>query len=191
VAPAAPPAETAAADQPVFGASAGPVPATSAWAQEPASSAADAEDLYPSTATRKSTTSAWLIALMPLITGVLAIAAVKGAENYPRYIPSTLEWWMLAGGVVVILYLVTIVLAVADRRKLDWSGYNRPAHWLWAILTAPVYLIVRTIAVKRETDRNSALLWVWVALALVLVGAWFAAKTFAPELIEGYPLPFL
>jgi hypothetical protein len=152
---------------------------------------ADPEELYSSTATRKSTASAWFIALMPLIAGILAIAAVKGAENYPRYVPAGLEWWMLAGGVVVVLYLVTLLLAVADRRKLDWAGYNRPAHWAWALLTAPVYLLVRTIAVKRETGRNSALLWVWVVLAAVLVGGWFAAHYLAPELIDGYALPFL
>ncbi|MBB5634092.1 hypothetical protein BKA04_002315 [Cryobacterium mesophilum] len=178
-------AEPAAASGPMA------VPASSAWAQEPAAVATDPEELYGSTATRKATVSGWFIAVMPLIAGVLAIGAVKGAENYPRYVPEGVEWWMLAGGVVVVLYLVTLLLAVADRRKLDWAGYNHPAHWAWAILTAPVYLLVRTIVVRRETGRNSALLWVWIVLAAVLVGAWFAARTFAPTLIDGYSLPFL
>src|SRR5690606_20928918 len=110
-------------------------------------------------------------------------------ENYPRYLP--FEWWMLVAGVLVLLYLVTLLLAVADRSKLDWAGYNRPAHWAWALLTAPVYLLVRTIAVKRETGRTSALLWVWLVLAAALVGAWFAADSFMPELLEPYTLPVL
>lgn len=169
------------------GASAFPVPATSAWGQEPATVAA-VDDLYSTAATRKATTSGWFIAVMPLLAGILSVAAVKGAENYPRYLP--FEWWMLVAGVLVVLYLVTLLLAVADRSKLDWAGYNRPAHWAWALLTAPVYLLVRTIAAKRETGRNSALLWVWLILAAAIVGAWFAVNTFMPELLAPYTLPF-
>lgn len=168
-----------------------PMPAANAWAQEPAAALPATDDLYTTAATRKATVSGWFIALMPLFAGILSIAAVKGAENYPRYIPATFEWWMLAGGVVVVLYLVTILLAVADRSKLDWAGYSRPAHWAWTLLTAPVYLLVRTIAVKRETGRNSALLWVWLLLAAALVGAWFAVNYFLPELLAPYTLPFL
>jgi hypothetical protein len=149
------------------------------------------EELYPATSSRKNTISGWLIAIMPLITAILVVAAVKGQENYPRYIPVEIDWWMLAGGVVAVFYIVTIILAITDRRKLDWAGYNRPAHWFWSILTAPVYLLVRTIAVKRETGGNSILLWVWILLAAVVVGSWFAADYFAPELIDGYTLPFL
>lgn len=127
---------------------------------------------------------------MPLIAGVLSISAVKGQENYPRYVPAELQWWMLVVGVVAVLYLVTLLLAVADSHKLDWAGYNQPAHWAWALLTAPVYLLVRTLSVKRETGRTSVLLLVWLALAAAVVGAWFAAGYFAPELIAAYPLPF-
>ena len=171
----------------------GPVPvaATSAWAHEPQTVTPDPDELYPATSSRTSTVSGWLIASMPLMTGIFAIAAVKAQENYPRYVPAGLTWWMLAGGVLAAAYIATIILALTDRRKLDWAGYNRPAHWYWAILTAPVYLAIRTIAVRRETGRNSMMLWVWLILAAALVGAWFAAKTFAPELVNGYVLPFL
>jgi hypothetical protein len=177
-----------------FGAAASgsiPVPATDAWAQSPRGNTDVADALYPSSTARRSTVSGWLIAVMPLIAGILVIGAVKGAENYPRYVPAGIEWWMLAGGVIVILYLLTIGLAIADRRKLDWSGLARPAHWAWAVLTAPVYLLVRTIAVKRGTGRGSVLLWIWLLLAAVLVGGWFAAHYFAPELVDAYTLPFL
>ena len=168
----------------------GPAPALSAWGQEPGSTEQDPEDLYSSSPTRTSTTSGWFIALMPLVAGILSIGAVKGAENYPRYIPEGVAWWMLVAGVLVLLYLVTLLLASADRRKLDWVGYSYPAHWAWALLTAPIYLIVRAASVKRETGRNSGLLWVWIVLAGALVGGWFATNYFAPELIEAYTLPF-
>lgn len=187
-APSAPGPSAPGPAAPPSAASTGPVPATNAWVQEPASVAV-VDDLYRTAATRKATTSGWFIAVMPLIAGILSIAAVKGAENYPRYLP--FEWWMLVGGVLVVLYLVTLLLAVADRSKLDWAGYHRPAHWAWALLTAPVYLLVRTIAVKRETGRTSALLWVWLILAAALVGAWFAIQYLMPELLAPYTLPFL
>lgn len=138
-----------------------------------------------------ATVSSWFIATMPLLAGILSISAVKGQENYPRYVPTGFEWWMLVGAVIVVLYAVTVLLAIADRRKLDWAGYNQPAHWAWAFLSAPVYLLARTIVVKRETGRNSLLLGVWLLLSAAIVGAWFAAGYFAPQLIEGYVLPFV
>ena len=129
------------------------------------------------------------IALMPLFAGILSVGAVKGAENYPRYLP--FEWWALVGGVVVVLYLVTLLLAAADRRKLDEDGHAYPAHGAWAFLTAPVYLIARTLAVKRETGRTSVLLWVWLVFAALLVGGYFLTDYLAPGLLAAYTLPFL
>lgn len=165
-------------------------PAADTWARESRVGTMPVEDVR-STATRMATVSSWFIAFMPLLGGILSVSAVKGQENYPRYIPEIIQWWMLVGAVIVVLYFVTLILAVSDRRKLDWAGYNQPAHWAWAFLGAPVYLLVRTLAVKRETGRNSVLLIVWLVLTAALVGAWFAADYFMPELIAGYTLPFL
>lgn len=192
--PLAPPAATAMSAPTSPPISAGgfsdpPVGVTDAWTRE-SSIVSVADDNMRPTATRKTTVSGWFIAAMPLLAGVLSISAVKGQENYPRYVPAELEWWMLVIGVVAGLYLVTLLLAVSDSHKLDWAGYNRPAHWAWSLLTAPVYLLVRTIAVKRETGRTSVLLLVWLVLAAAVVGAWFAAGYFAPELMADYPLPF-
>ncbi|MEO7146788.1 MAG: DUF2510 domain-containing protein [Terrimesophilobacter sp.] len=140
---------------------------------------------------RSSTISGWLIAFMPLIAGILSLGAVKGAENYPRYAPAGVSWWMLVGGVLVILYLITAVLAVADRRRLDSFGHSAPAHWAWAFATAPAYLTMRMFAILRETGRMTSQLWVWIILTLALVGAYLAATYFAPDLVSAYTLPFL
>lgn len=163
----------------------------SVWNAEPSAPQQDPEELYSSTPTRTSTTSGWLIALTPLFAGILSAGAVKGAENYPRYVPEGATWWMLAAGVLVLLYLVTLLLAAADRRKLEGEGHSYPAHWAWALLTAPIYLAVRTVAVKRETGRVSALLWVWIVLAALLVGGYLLTSYLAPELLAAYTLPFL
>ena len=165
---------------------------------EPAAawSAHDAPSVLPVAETplptlRSSTISGWLIAFMPLIAGILSLGAVKGAENYPRYAPAGVSWWTLVAGVLVILYLITVVLAVADRRRLDSFGHSAPAHWAWAFATAPVYLIMRMFAILRETGRMTSQLWVWIILTLALVGAYLAATYFAPDLVSAYTLPFL
>lgn len=163
---------------------------TNAWSRDVSASVAP-EEINRPTATRKTTVSSWFIAAMPLFAGILSVSAVKGQENYPRYVPAGLDWWMLVVGVIAVLYLVTLVLAIADQRKLDWAGYHQPAHWAWALLGAPIYLLIRTIAVKRETGRSSALLLVWLLLTAVVIGAWFAAQYFAPDLVSGYTLPVL
>lgn len=197
--------QAAPSDEPPFGGVGGPVPVSAAganefsrengaehnpWAREAGIPGAP-DDGIRATATRMATVSSWFIAAMPLIAAILSVSVVKGQENYPRYLPPEFEWWMLVGAVIAVLYVVTVILAAADRRKLDWAGYYQPAHWAWALLGAPVYLLVRTISVKRETGRNSILLWVWLGLTAALVGAWFAVGYFAPELTSGYTLPFL
>ncbi|HEY9499600.1 MAG TPA: hypothetical protein VIQ78_11305 [Terrimesophilobacter sp.] len=196
-APAAPTSATPVSAAPASAdpVTAAPAPATpveaptAAWPAEPSAPELDQEEPYGKPPTRTSTTSGWFIALMPLFAGILSVGAVKGAENYPRYLP--FEWWALVGGVVVVLYLVTLLLAAADRRKLDEDGHAYPAHGAWAFLTAPVYLIARTLAVKRETGRTSVLLWVWLVFAALLVGGYFLTDYLAPGLLAAYTLPFL
>ena len=164
--------------------------ADSAWAREDAPTGVT-DPAGPPTGLPSSTASSWLMAFLPLIAGILSLGAVKGAENYPRYAPAGATWWMLVGGVLVVLYLVTVLLAVGDRKKLDDWGHAFPAHWAWAFATAPAYLIARTVEVKRQTGRMTLQLWVWILLTLIMVGAYFAASSLAPTLIAGYTLPLV
>lgn len=172
-------------------ATSGPPLGSDPWARQSTLSAPNNSGVNRPTGMRRNTVSGWFIALTPLITALLLVAVVKGSENYPKYIPIKLDWWIWAGGIAAIIYLITILFAVSDRRKLEWAGYQNPAHWAWAALTAPIYLLVRMISIKKESGRLSVLLFIWILSVLVLVGAWFAAQNFAPELISGYTLPFL
>lgn len=110
-----------------------------------------------------STGPAWAIALMPLlmlVAGLLYLLAGSG------FLPVV--------GLVIVLgvpYLATIVLAFFDRKQLIAAGYEHTAHWAWAFLTAPVYLIARFAAVVRETGRGFGPLMTWTALGVLLAGS--------------------
>jgi len=61
-------------------------------------------------------------------------------------------------------YLIVIALAFADVRMLRNQGVERPAHWAWAFLSAPVYLLARARAVIRESGHGIGPVLVWFGL---------------------------
>jgi hypothetical protein len=54
---------------------------------------------------------------------------------------------------------------------LKRAGHEHTAHWAWAILTAPIYLVARSAALSRSGHLGLAPLMVWVALGLLQVGS--------------------
>lgn len=110
-----------------------------------------------------STGPVWIIALLPVAQLVLGLLFVSG--------------FGLGGGFAIIavawlsMYVMVIVLAICDRRILERAGHARPAHWLWAILGTPVYLIARAGSVSRESGRGFAPLVTWAVLAVVQIGS--------------------
>jgi hypothetical protein len=51
------------------------------------------------------------------------------------------------------------------------------------LLGAPIYLVARTVTVRRETGRMATQLWVWLALTLIVAGGVAAVYLYRPELI--------
>lgn len=73
-------------------------------------------------------------------------------------------------------YALTVVLAFFDWRALRARGIDRPFPWPWAFLSV-VYVIGRTVVVKRRTGRGLAPLFVYIAvwlLSVVVTGIVFA-----------------
>jgi hypothetical protein len=57
---------------------------------------------------------------------------------------------------------------VAALRKL---GYARQFHWAWAFLSSFVYVIGRSVVVKRQAGWGTAPMWVAIALSVAtLIG---------------------
>ena len=81
----------------------------------------------------------------------------------PGYALMTLGSWALAAAL--------IVFAVLDWRWLGQQGYPRRFHWAWAILSSFVYVIGRSIVVKRQAGRGLAPIWVAIAVNVVTVVA--------------------
>jgi hypothetical protein len=59
---------------------------------------------------------------------------------------------------------------------------DRPAHWLWAVLGAPVYLLARLVATVREAGNGFGPVLTYLVLGLVMVGAVVAVPGLAMEL---------
>lgn len=112
-----------------------------------------------------STVESWVVAFSPAL---LAAALLVGGWAW-LYLSPTLLWVGLA---VVAVYAVVTVFAVLDRRKLT-SWEHTPPPFAMALLTAPVYLLVRALRLPRSWSQLVA----WGLLMLALVGgplaAWF------------------
>jgi hypothetical protein len=103
-----------------------------------------------------STAPAWIIAMIPLfqlVLSLLLLTALGMGSNSMVFI-----------AILTAPYLVVIALAFADFRLLKRQGVERPAHWTWALLTAPAYLLARARNVIRESGHGIGPVLVWFGL---------------------------
>ena len=112
---------------------------------------------------RTYTGAVWIIALMPLIQIILLVLLVTVLQlgsNLP-----------LMATVVFAPYLAVIGLAFYDHLLLQVWGHARAASGFWAILSTPVFLVVRGIVTSRQTGKGFAPLAIFgSSLMAVLVG---------------------
>ena len=133
----------------------------SALADEPV-----AADEAPARAIKKVktyTAAAWAIALMPLfqVAACIVFVTVLGLGSN----------WPLIIAVIALPFFVVLGLASYDRLELQVRGHLKPASGWWALLTAPIYLIVRSIRTYRQTGKGFSPLVVFATSGLsVLVG---------------------
>jgi hypothetical protein len=147
------------------------------WGLTPRSRRSDARPRIE----RSSTVWVWLVAISPLIAAA-AIGTVSAAVGFD------LGNWMLPAAIVVP-YLLVLLFAVADRSSLVTGGHEHPVSWAWAALTAPIYLLMRSSATRRETERADnvpLLIWV-VAVLLAAVGLVGYGYLTGSALIPGLP----
>lgn len=102
----------------------------------------------------------------------------------PMYLASVLLGWGAYGATVVFAYLDMVAL-----RRL---GYSRQFHWAWAFLSSLVYVIGRSVVVKRQAGHGAAPMWVTIALNVaVFVGmlVWISviAVNVVGSTIDSYP----
>ena len=122
-----------------------------------------------------STVPAWILTLIPvymLLVGMLVLLSGTTAD----FAPVTLAL------VVGVPWVAGLVLAVLDYRVLRRDGLHRPAHWAWAALGAPVYLVARLVATVREAGTGFGPVLTYLVLALFMAGAIVAVPGLAMEL---------
>ena len=109
---------------------------------------------------------AWIIAMIPLfqlVLSLLFLTALDLGSNFGLFI-----------SILVVPYFIVVALAYFDQRMLLAAGHERPAHWAWAFLTAPVYLLVRARSAIRQTGHGIGPVLVWFGLGLLHVVSVFA-----------------
>lgn len=87
----------------------------------------------------------------------------------PGYLVLSLGSW--------VIYAAMVVLAFLDWRWLGQQGYPRRFHWAWTFLNSLIYIIGRSVVVKRQAGRGFAPMWAYIAMSvvsLVAIGIWTA-----------------
>lgn len=145
---------------------------------------ASARDGQPAYASRRSalahapstsTVPAWILTLLPvymLLVGMMVLLSGTDAAFAP----------VTVGLVVGVPWVAGIVISFFDHRMLRRHGMHRPAHWLWSLLGAPVYLIARLVATVREAGTGFGPVLTYLVLALFMAGAVIAVPGLAMEL---------
>ena len=112
------------------------------------------------------------IALSPIVT--LVVAAVEIRRSVELLAPGSTGVqqgdYTLAMVVSLVVGIGLVVLSWLDRRTLRARGVERPFPWAWSILSVLIYLIGRSVVVRRRVGGSAAPLWLFLGLS-VLGGA--------------------
>lgn len=127
-------------------------------------------DQMPATATGaklpSATGPAWAIAMVPLFQLVVSLMLLTSLGMGTSY--------LIFVAILVVPYFVAVALAYLDHKALKAAGYDHPASWRWAFLTAPVYLLVRARTVIRETGHGIGPVLVWFGLGVMHLASFVA-----------------
>ena len=112
----------------------------------------------------------WAIALLPLVTLMSTLSIDLTAQMQTMIedpaAPSSSEQ-VVSNLASFGVHAGSIALAFFDRRRLLQIGVTKPFHWAWAFLWSGVYVIGRSVIVRRRADRGMAPAWVWLGIFAV------------------------
>ncbi|NIJ04501.1 hypothetical protein [Frigoribacterium faeni] len=112
------------------------------------------------------------LALSPIVTAVFSAIEIRRSVELvaPGSTGVTGGDFTLSLVVSVVVGVALVVLSWLDRRTLRQRGVERPFHWAWSILGVLIYLIGRSVVVRRRVGGSAAPLWLFLGLS-VLGGA--------------------
>lgn len=123
----------------------------------------------------------WLVVALPLVS-ILPFFAWD-ADGYMRRVmspsataldqlgPYTDPWYLTAVLLGWVVYGLTVWFAYLDTAALARLGYTRRFHWAWAFLWSLVYVIGRSVVVKKQAGRGTAPMWVAIGLNVAILVA--------------------
>jgi hypothetical protein len=121
------------------------------------------------------TASVWLVALMPLIGGGVALSlALWATEFYSRFTQIGL------GAAIVIL---TFVFAISDSKQLRDASHRYTATPAWLLLSPVAYLIARAVRTIKAADRGIAPVLVFLVSSVLLAVAIMLVPEWVPQLL--------
>lgn len=158
----------------------------SQWTNDRQGGAADARGQHPllggeptvPAGTPVYTVWIWLVVLLPLVSLALFFTNDLGAfmrdamadaarPGMGSMAMMTSPGYLVLSALSWVVYGVSVLCAYLDRRSLLEDGYPRTFHWAWAFLSSIVYVIGRSVLVKRAAGRGTAPMWVSIILTVV------------------------
>lgn len=143
----------------------------------------------------------WVVVLLPLLSALsiflLPVSSIVDMSMASTYGPQSSMGMSTAylvglGAVQVVgflIYAAIVVFAFLDFRQLKKAGLQRPFHWAWAFLAAPyVYVIGRSVVVKRVTGGGLLPLWIFIGVVVVsflIVIGWTSALF--SQMMQAFP----
>lgn len=111
-----------------------------------------------------------LLPLIPLFLWDLEGYILRSMTDPMAQLALYLDPWYLMGiGLGWVAYGLMVWFAYLDVKVLRALGYTRQFHWAWAFLSSLVYVIGRSVVVKRQAGRGIAPMWVVIALNVVVL----------------------
>ena len=139
-----------------------------------AASSAPAAEPRPPVSGQQLTATPYVlaVALSPIVTAVFSAIEIRRSVELvaPGSTGVTGGDFTLSLVVSVVVGVGLVVLSWLDRRTLRQRGVERPFHWAWSILSVLIYLIGRSVVVRRRVGGSAAPLWLFLGLS-VLGGA--------------------
>ncbi|HEY5223369.1 MAG TPA: DUF2510 domain-containing protein [Microbacteriaceae bacterium] len=128
----------------------------------------------------------WIIVLLPLLSTIsfaaidmnkyvhLSTSASSPSASLamigdPLYLLNSLLGW--------VIYGVTVWMAYLDWHALGRIGVVRPFHWAWAFLSAIVYVIGRSVVVRRRIGKGLLPIWILIAVYVIYIVVGFIKLT--------------
>ena len=115
----------------------------------------------------------WLIVLLPLVSliGLLfwdmdayMTSSISSTDPFAQYSD---PGYLLLQGSSWLLYALSVLFAFLDRRVLLQRGFDRPFHWAWTFLGSAVYIIGRSVIVRRRSGKG--LLPIWITIGVFVI----------------------